>query len=167
MRKVFIIWSRHLLISLAVLGATPVLAQSLEQLIQAGVIPKTASKPLELKPLLNRVPQGDLEISIFLTKWAAGARTPIHQHDFGGLKCLVQGEATLYVEDKKPQTYTFPSCVEMPPGVPMVNVASGKDDPVFYVIFIGKKGHPYWTVTEKGVSADLLHDFAHADHGNQ
>ena len=88
----------------------------------------------------------------------------IHQHDFGGLKCLVRGEATLYIENQKPQAYAFPSCVQMPPGVPMVNFASGKDDPVFYVIFVGKKGHSYWTVTEQDISSDLVHDFAHADH---
>lgn len=159
-------FSRVLAISLVLLGSLPVHAQSLEQLIQRGVLPMAPSKPLELRPLLNRVPQGDLEISVFLTKWKAGTRTPIHQHDFGGVKCLVEGEATPYIENQAPKSYSFPSCVQMPPGVPMVNFASGKDDPVFYVIFIGKKGHPYWKVTEQGLSSDLIRDFAHADHGH-
>ena len=65
-----------LIFSLTTLVSTPVQGQSLKQLIQAGVLPKTPSKPLELQPLLNRVPQGELEISVFLTKWKAGTRTP-------------------------------------------------------------------------------------------
>ena len=149
---------------LALAAATGVQAQTLQSLVETGVLPRTPSRPLTLTPLLDRVPQGDLEVSVFLTKWQAGTRTPIHQHADGGIKCLVQGEATLYIENQKPQTYSFPSCVQMPPGVPMVNFASGKEDPVFYVIFIGRKGHAYWDVTEKGIQPNVLKDFSRFDH---
>lgn len=161
-----IVSARLFAFAMAMFGSIPVQAQTLESWIRSGAVPNSPSPPLELRALLNRVPQGDLEISVFLTKWKAGSRTPIHNHEYGGLKCLLQGEATLYIENQQPQNYSAPSCVQMPPGVSMVNVASGKDDPTFYVIFIGKRGHPYWQVTEQGISPDLLHLFSNADHGH-
>jgi len=70
----------------------------------------------------------------------AGTRTPINMDDFGGIDCLIQGEAILYINNQKPIKYSAPTCVYMPPGVRMMNVASGQVIPIFCDIFFGKKG---------------------------
>ena len=147
------------LTALLMLSGSVVQAQTLEQLVQTGAIPRTASTALSRQPLLNRVQQGNLQISIFLSRRKAGTRTPIHEHAFGGIDCLIQGEATLYFDNQKPRVYRAPTCVYMPPGVRMVNVASAQQDTLFYDIFFGPKGFAYWHVNEKGVGQDIIHDF--------
>lgn len=141
-------------------------AQTLEQLIQAGVIPKTPSMALTRKPLLDRVQQGDLQVSVFLSRRKAGTRTPIHEHPYGGIDCLLEGEATLYFDNQKPRVYRAPMCVHMPPGVRMINVASTQQDTLFYDIFFGPKGFAYWHVDEKGVAPSIIHDFERHLHGH-
>lgn len=142
-------------------------AQTLEQLIQTGVIPREASSALSRQAVLNRVKQGDLEISVFFSRRKAGTRTPIHEHGHGGIDCLVQGEATLYFDQQKPRVYAAPMCVHMPPGVRMVNVASGQQDTIFYDIFFGPQGFDYWKVTEQGVGPAIEHDFDRRPSGAQ
>jgi quercetin dioxygenase-like cupin family protein len=155
---------RSLLIACALSSASQVHAQTIEQLIQSGAVPKDPSPALTRIPILNRVPQGDVEVTVFLSRRKAGTRTPIHKHDYGGIDCLIQGEATLYYDNQKPIKYSAPTCVHMPPGVAMMNVASGSVDTIFYDIFFGKKGFAYWDVTEKGVSNDVINDFDRKGH---
>lgn len=134
-------------------------ALTLEQLIRSGAIPREASPALSRMPVLNRVQQGDLEVTVFLSRRKAGTRTPIHEHSSGGIDCLIQGSATLYFDHQPPRVYAAPMCVHMPPGVRMINVASGSEDTVFYDIFFGPKGFAYWSVSEKGVAAEIINDF--------
>lgn len=155
---------RCLLLACCLSGASQVHAQTIEQVIQSGAVPKKPSPALTRIPVLNRVKQGDLQVTVFLSRRKAGTRTPIHKHDFGGIDCLIQGEATLYYDNQKPIKYAAPTCVHMPPGVAMMNVASGGEDTVFYDIFFGKKGFDYWEVVEKGVPANIINDFDRNDH---
>ena len=149
---------RHILV-LLLLTTPAVQAQTLEELIASGVIPRTPSPALTRTPLLNRVQQGDQEITVFLSRRKAGTRTPIHAHSNGGIDCLIQGQATLYFDNQPPRVYAAPACVHMPPGMRMVNVASGQQDTIFYDIFFGSKGFSYWDVKEKGVPDAIIHDF--------
>ena len=144
--------------------ATNVHAQTIEQVIGSGAVPKDPSPALYRIPVLDRVPQGDIEITVFLSRRKAGTRTPIHKHESGGIDCLIQGEATLYYDNQKPIKYSAPTCVHMQPGVSMMNVASGSEDTVFYDIFFGKKRFEYWDVVEKGVPAEIIKDFDSQDH---
>lgn len=154
----------NLLIACVLSMAGQAHGQTIQQVIESGAVPKLPAPALTRIPILNRVPQGDVEVTVFLSRRKAGTRTPIHKHDFGGIDCLIQGEATLYYDNQKPVKYSAPTCVHMPPGVAMMNVASGSEDTVFYDIFFGKKGFAYWDVTEKGVSVDIINDFDRSGH---
>ena len=124
---------------LAVLSVSfvPAYAGSLEDLIQAGVVPKMPSSPISRTALFSRVPQGNSETTVFLSRRKAGTRTPIHTHYSGGITCLIEGAETLFIENQKPQTVVAPGCIYMPSGVRMMSLMSGEKDTVYYSIFTG------------------------------
>ena len=80
--------------------SAPALAGTLEGLIQSGVLPKNPVQPLSSVPLINRVADGDYVATVNLTMRPVYARSPIHIHANGGLACVLQGEETLYIENK-------------------------------------------------------------------
>jgi hypothetical protein len=151
---------------LAVLSVSfvPAYAGSLEDLIQAGVVPKMPSSPISRTALFSRVPQGNSETTVFLSRRKAGTRTPIHTHYSGGITCLIEGAETLFIENQKPQTVVAPGCIYMPSGVRMMSLMSGEKDTVYYSIFTGEKGFAYWDVKEKGVSGEMKNDFERFQH---
>jgi quercetin dioxygenase-like cupin family protein len=133
---------------LGVLASTPVLAGSLEDLIDSGTLPKNPRTPLAVTPLLSRVLDGNTETSTFLVHRAARTRTPIHSHDSGGLTCLVQGEMTLYIENQKPLQIKTPGCFYMPSGKRMIGYNSGNSTAILYDTFEGKIGFSHWSIQE-------------------
>lgn len=144
--------------------ALPVSAQSLENLINSGAVPKVPSSPSFRKVLYSRIPDGDNEVTIFLSRRAAGTRTPIHEHSFVAISCLIEGEETFYVENAKPLRVVAPNCFRMPSGVRMMSVMTGKQDTFYYSIFTGGKGFSYWDVKEKGIPSQMSNDFGRFDH---
>jgi hypothetical protein len=80
--------------------SAPAVAGTLEGLIQSGVLPKNPVQPLSSVPLINRVADGDYVTTVNLAMRPVYARSPIHIHANGGLACVLQGEETLYIENK-------------------------------------------------------------------
>ena len=80
--------------------SVPAVAGTLEGLIQSGVLPKNPVQPLSSVPLINRVADGDYVTTVNLAMRPVYARSPIHIHANGGLACVLQGEETLYIENK-------------------------------------------------------------------
>lgn len=154
----------HAAITLLTSFALPVSAQSLESLINSGAVPKAPSSPSFRTVLYSRIPNGDNEVTIFLSRRAAGTRTPIHEHSFVAISCLLEGEETFYVETGKPQRIFAPNCFRMPSGVRMMSVMTGKQDTTYYSIFIGGKGFSYWDVKGKGIPSRMSDDFDRFDH---
>jgi len=144
--------------------ALPASAQSLEELISSGTVPKSPSSPIDRKAIYSRIPDGVHEVSIFLSRRKAGTRTPIHKHSHVAISCLIEGEETFYIENSKPQRIVAPDCFRMPSGVRMMSVMTGQQDTSYYTIFTGAKGFSYWDVKEKGISAQMSDDFDRFDH---
>jgi quercetin dioxygenase-like cupin family protein len=155
---------RRIVLGLLTSFASPVSAQSLEDLIHSGTVPKTPSSPIYRKVLYSRIPDGANEVSVFLSRREAGTRTPIHKHTHVAISCLIEGEETFYIENGKPQRVVAPDCFRMPPGVRMMSVMTGKQDTLYYSIFAGAKEFSCWDVREKGVSSQMSDDFGRFDH---
>ncbi len=144
-------------ICLPVLGR----ADPLEEIMVRSGVPSTPKPSLSSTLLLDRVPDGEMEVSVFLTRRAANTRTPIHKHDSGGVTCVIQGESTLFLEGFEPLKIVAPNCYYMPSGIRMVGYNSGNTDSILYDIFKGKKGFSYWTVVESTAGEDLRNQFGH------
>jgi quercetin dioxygenase-like cupin family protein len=154
---------RRIVLGLFASFALPVSAQSLEDLINTGAVPRSPSSPIYRKALYSRIPDGVNEVSIFLTRREAGTRTPIHKHTHVAISCLIDGEETFYVENVKPRRVVAPDCFRMPSGVRMMSVMTGKKDTFYYSIFTGAKEFSYWDVKEKGISNQMSDDFGRFD----
>lgn len=155
---------RRLILVFLVAFALPVSAQSLEDLIDSGTVPKAPSSPTFRKVLSSRIPDGANEVSIFLSRRQSGTRTPIHEHEYVSISCLIEGEKTIYIENAQPRRIVAPDCFPMPSGVRMMSVMTGAQDTFYYSIFVGAKGFSYWDVKEKGIPALMLGDFDRVDH---
>jgi len=151
----------RLLIAAAICLPVPGRADPLEEILVKSGVPSTPKPSLSSTLLLDRVPDGEMEVSVFLTRRAANTRTPIHKHDSGGVTCVIQGESTLFLEGFEPLKVVAPNCYYMPSGVRMVGYNSGNTDSILYDIFKGKKGFSYWTVVESTAGDDLRHQFGH------
>jgi hypothetical protein len=151
----------HFLIAAAICLPVSGRADPLEEILIRSGVPSTPKSSLSSTLLLDRVPDGEMELSVFLTRRAANTRTPIHKHDSGGVTCVIQGESTLFVEGFEPLKVVAPNCYYMPSGVRMVGYNSGNTDSILYDIFKGKKGFSYWTVVESTAGDDLRHQFGH------
>ena len=142
----------------------PASAQPLEDLINSGVVPKLASNPTFRKVMYSRLAEGGNEVSIFLSRRRSGTRTPIHTHSSVAISCLIEGEETFFVDNRKPVRISAPECFLMPTGVRMISVMTGTKDTFYYSIFTGPKGFPYWEVNEGGVSSQMSDDFNRYEH---
>lgn len=140
-------------------ASTPVLAGSLENLIQSGALPKKPTAPVSSSPLINRIVDGNYETIINITIRPAFARTPIHIHENGAAACVLQGEETLYIEDRQPLRVTAPECYYMPSGTRMLAYNSGSTTSITYDIFKGPKGFSAWKVVEKDYSTTFQNQF--------
>ena len=87
---------------------------------------------------------------VFKDERQKGTRSPIHEHPYGGLTCMIAGEMTLYLEGSKPQTAVPGGCYWMPPGKPMSGVNSGDETAVLLDIFDVPTGKAVWRVVEDG-----------------
>ncbi len=124
-------------------------AQSLEELITKGILPKNPLPPIKTTALLNRVRDGGTETSVFLSTRAAGTRTPIHNHDEAGVTCVIEGEMTLFIDHRIPATTKAPGCYFMPRDVRMIGMNTGRSNAVFYDFFEVAPGRPLWTLHDK------------------
>lgn len=95
----------------------------------------------------------------------AGTRSPIHVHPYGGWTCIVKGQATLYVQGRKPVTHRTGGCVNMPALIPMVNSNEGSTPTILIDNFIEPPGVPEWRIVEKGLTR-LGDEFGESDHSN-
>lgn len=86
-------------------------------------------------PLINRTEDGIYVITVNLTTRPTLARTPIHVHEGGGLACVLQGEETLYIENRPPLRGVAPNCYCMPSGPRMLAYDSGNTVNLSYDIF--------------------------------
>ena len=124
-------------------------AQTLEELIANGILPKTPLPPTQTIPILNRVRDGGTETSVFLSTRAPGTRTPIHKHDEAGVTCLIEGQMTLFIDNQAPATTTAPGCYFMPSNTRMAGMNTGHSSAVFYDFFEVSPGRPHWTLHDK------------------
>ena len=129
----------------------PASAQPLEDLINSGVVPKSASNPTFRKVMYSRLAEGGNEVSIFLSRRRSGTRTPIHTHSSVSIQCLIEGETTFFVENRKPVRISAPECFLMPADVRMMAVMTGTKEVFYYSIFTGTKGFSYHEIRERGI----------------
>jgi hypothetical protein len=86
-------------------------------------------------PLINRTEDGIYVITVNLTTRPTLERTPIHVHEGGGLARVLQGEETLYIENRPPLRGVAPNCYCMPSGPRMLAYDSGNTVNLSYDIF--------------------------------
>lgn len=121
--------------------------------VNGEIPPGRATRAANIE-LLVRLPVDDgREMLVYRTTRYPGTRAPIHSHQHGGITCLLQGESTMRVEGKPPMPHQEGDCYPMPPGVPMVNLSSGKGQFVTLDFFQVPKGAPVWHVLEPGTEA--------------
>ena len=135
------------------LPLSPARANSLEQWIEKRALPREGARALSVAPQVDTLQEDGARTAAFLTRRAAGTRTPIHVHEGGGVTCLIEGEMTLYVEGQEPVRKGPGECYYMPSGVRMFGHNSGKQTAVFFDFFKTAKGQPLWRPTEGGTDA--------------
>lgn len=114
----------------------------------AESLPGVMAKPLHAVIMLTAPDGKGNEITVARTTRAAGTRTPLHTHDYGGTTCVLSGQMTLYREHHTPQTADAGQCYYMPAGSVMAGDNVGKTRAVMLDFFDAPKGQPVWTVVE-------------------
>ena len=123
-----------------------------------GEIPPNKPTALTKSTVLVDVVEDGQRHVVFRDERPAGTRSPIHEHPYGGVTCMVSGEMTLYLEGSEPQTAGPGQCYSMPPATPMTGVNTGDDVAVLFDIFTVPEGEAVWKVVEEG-QQDLQDSF--------
>jgi len=121
--------------------------------VNGEIPPGRATRAARIELLVRLPVDHGREMLVYRTTRIPGTRAPIHSHQYGGITCLLQGETTMRVEGKPPMPHQEGDCYPMPPGVPMVNLSSGKGQFVTLDFFQVPKGAPVWHVLEPGTEA--------------
>lgn len=129
--------------------------------INGEVPPNRPTRATKSTTLIDVILDGRRRL-VFRDERQKGTRSPIHEHPYGGLTCMIQGEMTLYLEGSKPQTAVPGGCYWMPPGKPMSGVNSGDETAVLLDIFDVPVGKAVWRVVEDG-QRDLEQNFDKAN----
>ena len=96
-----------------------------------------------------------LKILSHLTVRAAGTRSPIHAHPYGGQTCIQSGEMTLYLDGgTAPQRARAGDCYWMPPFHRMSGVNTGTTEAVMIDTFVTPSENEIWVVMEPGMEGD-------------
>ena len=117
--------------------------------VNGSVPPGEPTKVTSSETVLDITEDGTRHL-VFRDVRPVGTRSPIHEHPYGGMTCMVAGEMTLYLEGSEPQTAGPGQCYWMPPGLPMSGVNSGTGDAILYDMFNVPAGQPVWQVVETG-----------------
>ena len=123
-----------------------------------GEIPPNKPTALTESTIVVDVVEDGQRRVVFRDERPAGTRSPIHEHPYGGVTCMVSGEMTLYLEGSEPQTAGPGQCYSMPPGTPMTGVNTGDGVAVLFDIFTVPEGEAVWKVVEEG-QQDLQDSF--------
>lgn len=115
-----------------------------------GEIPPNKPTALTKSAVLVDVIEDGERHVVFRDERPAGTRSPIHEHPYGGVTCVVSGEMTLYLEGADPQTAGPGQCYSMPSGTPMTGVNTGDNVAVLFDIFTVPGGEAVWKVVEEG-----------------
>ena len=139
----------------------PASPTEISDLIDGQVLPmKPARSTSEIRvlstDLLNKKgePTG-MKILSHRTVRAAGTRSPIHAHPYGGQTCILSGEMTLYLDGgTAPQRAGAGDCYWMPPFHRMSGVNTGTTEAVMIDTFITPSENEIWVVMEPGMQGD-------------
>ena len=123
-----------------------------------GEIPPNKPTALTESTIVVDVVEDGQRRVVFRDERPAGTRSPIHEHPYGGVTCMVSGEMTLYLEGSEPQKVGPGQCYAMPPGRPMTGVNTGDGVAVLFDIFTVPEGEAVWKVVEEG-QQDLQDSF--------
>ena len=139
----------------------PASPTEISDLIDGQVLPmKPARSTSEVRvlstDLLNK--KGEpiaLKILSHRTVRAAGTRSPIHAHPYGGQTCIQSGEMTLYLDGgTAPQRARAGDCYWMPPFHRMSGVNTGTTEAVMIDTFVTPSENEIWVVMEPGMEGD-------------
>lgn len=111
-------------------------------------LPGKMSKSIKEERILDTTDGQGNQVIVARTTRAAGTRTPLHLHEYGGTTCVLEGEMTLYLEGSTPQKAVAGQCYYMPAGKAMAGVNTGTVDAVMLDTFKVPAGHSVWTVVE-------------------
>lgn len=105
--------------------------------------------------LLNKKGEATgMKILSHRTVRAAGTRSPIHAHPYGGQTCILSGEMTLYMDGgAPPQRAVAGDCYWMPPFHRMSGVNTGSTEAVMIDTFITPSANEIWIVMEPGMES--------------
>lgn len=95
---------------------------------------------------------GKRSVSIKTTR-AVGSRSPIHEHEYGGVTTVVQGEMTLYMEGHAPLRAVAGVSYYMPAGHVMTGVNTGNETAIMYDSYVAPVYARYWRPVEPGFNA--------------
>ena len=109
-------------------------AGTLEDMIESGVLPAVARKPISVTVIDNVEENGRLTLVLFSVR-EPQTRTAIHMHDHAGVTCITEGEMTLYMEGMQPVRKTAGECYYMPSGERMIGFNSGHVTAKFHDFF--------------------------------
>ncbi|WP_208948352.1 cupin domain-containing protein [Segnochrobactrum spirostomi] len=134
------------LLAFIVLAAAPRAGVAGDDVINGEPVPFKPA-PAESTLLMRHV-EGGTEYVVFRSARGPGLRSPIHRHTSPAYSCVVEGEATVYMEGSAPHRYVAGECFWMPSGVRMANVNTGSKRVVLYDNFSLPVGTPYWQIDE-------------------
>ena len=141
--------------------APPTSPTEISDLIDGKALPmKPARSTSEVRVLstdmLNKQGQATgMKIMSHRTVRAAGTRSPIHAHPYGGQTCILSGEMTLYLDGgTPPQRAVAGDCYWMPPFHRMSGVNTGATEAVMIDTFITPSENEIWVVMEPGMEGD-------------
>lgn len=111
-------------------------------------LPGKMAKSIKEERILDTTDGEGNQVIVARTTRAAGTRTPLHLHEYGGTTCVLEGEMTLYLEGATPQKAVAGQCYYMPAGKAMAGVNTGEVNAVMLDTFKVPAGRPVWSVVE-------------------
>lgn len=113
-------------------------------------LPGRATKVVRSTLLVDTADSQGQQVLVYRDARAAGTRTPVHVHPYGGTTCLLKGQMTLFLEGFAPRTAKRGECYYMPAGPAMSGYNSGDRTAVFIDSFTVSAGQEVWEIIEPG-----------------